>query len=76
MGKKNPKLTEFNLSRPAPQKHCEECYSSWNKIIPNMTKKKKTHKIRKQTSGYQWVQGIGEGQYRGSGLRATKLCLK
>ena len=31
----------------------------------NITKKKRTHRHREQTSGYQWGEGSGEGQYRG-----------
>ena len=31
----------------------------------NKTKKKQTHRYREQTSGYQWGEGRGEGQYRG-----------
>ena len=37
----------------------------------NITKKKQTHRYREQTSGYQWGELWGEGQYRGSGLRDT-----
>ena len=32
---------------------------------------KQTHGYTKQTSGYQWGEGTGEGQYRGRGLRGT-----
>ena len=28
-------------------------------------KKKQTHRYREQTSGYQWGEGMGEGQERG-----------
>ena len=35
----------------------------YNKLV-NITKKKQTHRYREQTSGYQWEEGRGEGQYR------------
>ena len=35
-----------------------------NKLVKK-TKKKQTHRYREQTSGYQWGEGRGEGQYRG-----------
>ena len=31
--------------------------------IVNKTKKKRTHRYREQTSGYQWGEERGEGQY-------------
>ena len=31
------------------------------------TKGKQTHRHREQTSGYQWGEGLGKGQYRGGG---------
>ena len=37
----------------------------------NITKQKQTHRYREQTSGYQWQDGIREGQDRGRGLRGT-----
>ena len=37
----------------------------------SITKQKVTHRYREQTSGYQWEEGKGEGQYRGIGLRDT-----
>ena len=37
----------------------------------SITKQKQTHSYREQTSGYQWGQGKGEGQYRGRLLRGT-----
>ena len=37
----------------------------------NTTKQKQTHRYRKQTSGYQWEEGSGEGQDRGMELRGT-----
>ena len=38
----------------------------------NITKKEAdTDRYREQTSGYQWGEGSGEGQYRGRGLRGT-----
>ena len=37
----------------------------------NITKKKQTHRYRKQTCGYQWGEGSREGQERGRGLRGT-----
>ena len=40
----------------------------YNKLI-NITKKKQTHRYREQTSGYQWGEGSGEGQYSNRGLR-------
>ena len=36
-----------------------------------ITKQKQTHRYGKQTSGYQWGEGRGEGQARGRGLRDT-----
>lgn len=36
----------------------------------NTTKKKQTH--RQQTSGYQWGEGSGEGQYKSRGLSLYK----
>ena len=35
----------------------------------NKTKKQQTNRCREQTSGYQWGEGRGEGQYRGRGLK-------
>ena len=40
----------------------------------NITKKKKTHRYREQTSGYQCV--AGEGQYRGGGVGGTNYWVK
>ena len=34
-------------------------------------KKKRTHRYKEQTSGYQRGEGRGEGQYRGKGVRST-----
>ena len=34
-------------------------------------KKEADSQIREQTSGYQWGEGRGKGQYRGRGLRGT-----
>ena len=31
-----------------------------NKLV-NITKKKRTHRYRKQTSGYHWGEGSGKG---------------
>ena len=36
-----------------------------NKLV-NITKKKHSHRCRKQTNGYQWGEGRGEGQDRGT----------
>ena len=36
----------------------------YNKLV-NKTKKNQTHRSREQTSGYQWGEGRGQGQYRG-----------
>ena len=41
------------------------------KTLVNITKKKQTHKYRKQTSGYQWGEERREGQNRGRGIRGT-----
>ena len=41
-----------------------------NKLV-NIRKKKQTHRYGGQTNAYQWGEGIGEGQYRGRGLRGT-----
>ena len=40
----------------------------YNKLV-NITKNKQTHRYREQTSGYQWGEGRGEGQYRGREVR-------
>ena len=37
----------------------------------NITEKKKTHRFREQTSGYQWGEGSGERQNGDRGLRGT-----
>ena len=37
----------------------------YNKLV-NITKKKQTHRYRKQTSSYQWEERRGEGQNRHS----------
>ena len=36
-----------------------------------ITKQKQMHRYREQTSIYQWVEGKGEGQKRGRGLKGT-----
>ena len=40
--------------------------------LVNITKNKQIHRYREQTSGYQWEEGRGEGQYRERGLRGIK----
>ena len=42
-----------------------------NYKLVNITKKKQIHKYKKQTSGYQWGERMGEGQFRGRELRGT-----
>ena len=44
----------------------------YNKLV-NITnnQKKQTCRYREQTSGYQWGEGRGEGQYRGIGAKGT-----
>ena len=42
----------------------------YNKL-GKITKKKQTHRCRKQTSGYQWEEGSGEKQCWGKGLIGT-----
>ena len=42
----------------------------------NITKKKQTHRYREQTSGYQWVEGRGEGQDMGRGFKKKNFFLK
>ena len=37
----------------------------------DITKKKQTHRYRKQTSGCQWGEGRGDRQYRGRRLKGT-----
>ena len=37
----------------------------------NITKKKQTHRYRKQTGGYQRGEGRDEAQDKGRGLRGT-----
>ena len=44
----------------------------YSKLV-NKTKKKQIRKYREQTSGYQWGEGRGEGQYRGMGLKKKGL---
>ena len=36
-----------------------------------LSKREKTHKYRRQTSGYQWREGSREGHVRGMRLRDT-----
>ena len=36
-----------------------------------ITKQKQTHRYRNKTSGYQWREGRGEGNFRCMGLRDT-----
>ena len=42
----------------------------------NVTKKKKTHRCRGQTSGYQWGEGSEVGHNRGKGLRGTNYYIR
>ena len=44
----------------------------YNKLL-NITTKQ-THRYREQTSGYQWEEGKGEGQYMGEKYKL--LCIK
>ena len=44
--------------------------------VVTITKKKQSHRYREQTSGYQWGEGRGEGQYRVGGLRGTNYWYK
>ena len=44
---------------------------NYNKLL-NTMKKKQTHRYREQTSGYQWEEGRGEGQYKGRRLKGIK----
>ena len=37
----------------------------------NITKKKQTHRYKKQISSYHWGEGSGEGQDKGRGLRGA-----
>ena len=46
-----------------------ESKKKYNKLV-NLTKKQ-IHRFSEQTSGYQWEEGRGEGQYRGRELRDT-----
>ena len=36
----------------------------YNELV-TIIKKKQTHRSREQTSGYQWGEGKGKGQFRG-----------
>ena len=45
----------------------------YDKLV-NKTKKKQTHRYREQTSGYQWGDGSGEGQYRGRSRSEGASC--
>ena len=47
----------------------------YNKLV-NITKKKKTHRYREQTCGYQWGERRGEGQHRSRGLRGINYYVK
>ena len=69
-------LEGIMLSEISQRKTNTVCYhlyaesTKYNKLV-TITKKKQTHRYREQTSGYQWGEGRGEGQYRGRGLRGT-----
>ena len=39
-------------------------------------KQKQTHRYGEQTSGYQWEEERGEGQYRGKRLRVKTIVYK
>ena len=47
----------------------------YNKLV-NITKKQQTHRYREQTSGYQWGEGRGEGQYRDGGWEVQAIGYK
>ena len=56
---------------------CYHLYVESRKIkLMNITKKKQTHKYRKQTSGYWWGEGSWEGQDRGRGFRRKNYYVK
>ena len=46
------------------------------KCKKNTTKQKQTLRYKKQTSGYQWRDGRGEGQARDRGPRGTNYCVE
>ena len=43
----------------------------YNKLVNIILKKEANSQIQKRTSGYQWGEGRGKGQYRGKGLSYT-----
>ena len=47
-------------------------YKKYSKLV-NITKKKQTHRYRELTSGYQWGEGMGEGQYRVGDLEVQTI---
>ena len=47
----------------------------YDKLV-NVPKKKQTHRYREQTSGYQWEEEKGMGQYRIRGFRDTNYCVQ
>ena len=68
------------LSEISQRKTNSVCYhlyvESRKTKLMNITKKKQTHKYRKQTSGYWWGEGSWEGQDRGRGFRRKNYYVK
>ena len=55
------------MSQRKTNTYCMLSLMLWNlkeysKLV-NVTKRKQTHRYREQTSGYQWGERKGEGQY-------------
>ena len=47
----------------------------WKKWL-NIIKQKQTHRYRKQAIGYQWEEGLEEGQNRGRIKKYKLLCIR
>ena len=63
-------ITLSEISQTEKDKYCMISYvepKKYNKLV-NITKKKQTYRYREQTSGYQWGEGKGVGQYRSRGF--------
>ena len=60
------KERNFSISRTEKDKYCMVSYvesKKYNKLV-NITKKKRTHRYREQTSSYKWgVGNVGVGEW-------------
>ena len=68
-------LEDMILNEISQTKEAKYCMLSLNvepkiykKLVNRGGEKKQTHRYKKQTSGYQWGEGSGEGQDWGRGL--------